>query len=558
MQRYDGDKQIQSFPIDFAFVTALPIERDALLRRLEGREVVQDDFEPLTYYRGSISVPATGEYYEVVVVMLLGMGNDEAAVSTVRVIERWHPAYILMVGIAGGVPGKVALGDVVVSDFVYYYEPAKRTPKGDQRRAQQFLSDRLLYGRALAYEAGEWRSDITIARPGAAQADVPFPKAYFGAIGSGEKVIADARALSRLLKECPRLLAVAMEGAGVARAAAQQPHPPPFIEVRGICDYANEQKNDDWQPFAAEAAAAFTVGLLRSRPVPPVGVNTRRMQEKGSFLILCAQSLRSIAAHELLDVLEKDSTSRSMEIISLDFTDLVANGIFTDPEVAALRLTSPQGSLYAALARRGEAEFAFHGLVHIPIAFLIGHLVTDRQPVRLFDFHPGPGLETWAWSGMQEAIPPLEVRGAPERPSRRKGVAVVRISISYTVTAAQTRAVFPRAALEVDLTVPDPERGVVRREEQVREYGRTFRRVLDLITQRCPAVQRIHIFYAGPVALAFHLGQQISENIHPAVTVWNFRQQYGWGIDLAAASLGEPCVVTLQDFERGNEETNEY
>ncbi len=558
IKRNDGDEQVQSPLIDFAFVTALPIERDALLRRLEGREVVQDDFEPLTYYRGRISVPATGEYYKVVIVMLLGMGNDEAAVSTVRVIERWRPAYVLMVGIAGGVPGKVALGDVVVSDFVYYYEPAKQTPKGDQRRAQQFLSDRLLYGRALAYEAGEWRSDITIARPGVAQADVPFPKAYFGAIGSGEKVIADARALSRLLKECPKLLAVAMEGAGVARAATQQPHPPPFIEVRGVCDYANEQKNDDWQPFAAEAAAAFTVGLLRSRPIPPLGVNIRRLQEKGAFLILSAQSLRPIAAHELLNVLEKDSRSRSVEVISLDFTDLVANGIFIDPEVAAQRLTSPQGSLYAALARRREAEFAFHGLVHIPIAFLVGHLVTDRQPVRLFDFHPSAGLESWAWPGIQGTIPPLEVGGAPERPSRRKGVAVVRISISYRVTAEQTRAVLPRAALEVDLSVPEPERGVVRSEEQVREYGRTFRRVLDLIAQRYSAVQRIHIFYAGPVALAFHLGQQISENIHPAVTVWNFRQEYSWGIDLAAASLGEPCVVHPQDIEKRNEGTIEH
>ena len=443
IKRNDGDEQVQSPLIDFAFVTALPIERDALLRRLEGREVVQDDFEPLTYYRGRISVPATGEYYKVVIVMLLGMGNDEAAVSTVRVIERWRPAYVLMVGIAGGVPGKVALGDVVVSDFVYYYEPAKQTPKGDQRRAQQFLSDRLLYGRALAYEAGEWRSDITIARPGVAQADVPFPKAYFGAIGSGEKVIADARALSRLLKECPKLLAVAMEGAGVARAATQQPHPPPFIEVRGVCDYANEQKNDDWQPFAAEAAAAFTVGLLRSRPIPPLGVNIRRLQEKGAFLILSAQSLRPIAAHELLNVLEKDSRSRSVEVISLDFTDLVANGIFIDPEVAAQRLTSPQGSLYAALARRREAEFAFHGLVHIPIAFLVGHLVTDRQPVRLFDFHPSAGLESWAWPGIQGTIPPLEVGGAPERPSRRKGVAVVRIS-TVTESLLNRRALFSR------------------------------------------------------------------------------------------------------------------
>jgi CBASS immunity sensor of nucleotide second messenger signals len=349
-----------------------------------------------------------------------------------------------------------------------------------------------------------------------------------------------------------------MEGAGVARAAAQQPHPPPFIEVRGICDYANEQKNDDWQPFAAEATAAFTVGLLRSRPVPPLRVDTRRMQGKGSFLILCAQSLRPIAAHELLGVLEKDSTSRSVEIVSLDFTDLVANGIFADPERAAQRLTSPQGPFYAALARRGEVEFAFHGLVHIPIAFLIGHLVTDRQAVRLFDFHPGPGFETWAWPGIQGDIPPLKVRGEPERPSRRKDVAVVRISISYTVTAAQTRAVFPHAALEVDLSVPEPERGVVRGEEQVREYGRTFRRVLDLLVQRCPSVQHIHIFYAGPGALAFHLGQQISENIHPAVTVWNFRQEYGWGINLAAASLGEPCVVRPQDIEKRSEETNEY
>src|SRR6266852_6152838 len=73
-QHNDGDRLVQSPLIDFAFVTALPIERDALLRRLERREVVQDDFEPLTYYRGHISAPATGEYYEVVVVMLLGMG----------------------------------------------------------------------------------------------------------------------------------------------------------------------------------------------------------------------------------------------------------------------------------------------------------------------------------------------------------------------------------------------------------------------------------------------------------------------------------------------------
>jgi hypothetical protein len=122
------------------------------------------------------------------------------------------------------------------------------------------------------------------------------------------------------------------------------------------------------------------------------------------------------------------------------------------------------------------------------------------------------------------------------------------------VLASQTRAVLPPAALEVEMSVPQPERGVVRSEGQVRDYGRAFRRVLDLITQRCPALQRIHVFYAGPVALAFHLGQQISENIHPAVTVWNFRQGYGWGIDLAAASGGEPGVVYPTDLKQSSYE----
>src|SRR2546421_1788632 len=118
-------------PVDFAVITALKIERDAVLRRLDaGYDAVQEDREPLTYYYGHVTIPSSGERYTVVVVMLLKMGNDEAAVATTRLIHRWQPEHVLMVGIAGGVPGKVALGDVVIADSIYYYELAKLTPKG--------------------------------------------------------------------------------------------------------------------------------------------------------------------------------------------------------------------------------------------------------------------------------------------------------------------------------------------------------------------------------------------------------------------------------------------
>lgn len=173
--------EVNSGPVDFAIITALKIERNSVLKRFdEGYETVQEDKEPLTYYYGHVTIPSSGERYAVVVVMLLKMGNDEAAVATTRLIHRWQPEHVLMVGIAGGVPGKVALGDVVVADSIYYYELAKLTPKGDERRPEDFVTSRLLYGRAKAYEASEWKGEIGVERPGAAALGLPLPEARFG------------------------------------------------------------------------------------------------------------------------------------------------------------------------------------------------------------------------------------------------------------------------------------------------------------------------------------------------------------------------------------------
>lgn len=534
-------------PIDFAIITALKLERDAVLQRLdEGYEQIQEDEEPLTYYYGHTTIPSSGERYSVVLVMLLKIGNDEAAVATTRLIRRWQPQHVLMVGIAGGVPGKVELGDVVVADSIYYYELAKLTPGGVQRRPEDFVTSRLLFGRAQAYEASEWKGDIGVERLGASAPETPFPEARFGVIAAGEKIIADKKTMPKLLKSNPRVIAVAMEGAGLARAALNQNLPPAFLEVRGICDFANEHKNDDWQPYAANAAAAFTIGLLRSRPISPLEAKPQE-GKTAPLIVMRALSLRPIAPDELLAAVGNDFKGRDVETVSLDFTDVVLGDALTDPEEAARRLINPQGVLFGALARRGDAEMVFHGLVHIPVAVLAGYLVTDRQRVRMFDFHPNVGIGSWVWpEGDDAQFPPLEVRGLPKRKVNRPGDVVVRVSVSYEINTPQTRLNVPDAILEIDISVPKPVRGIVRSEEQTRAYGREFRRVIDQVAQQLRYCRRLHLFYAGPVSLAFHLGQQISANIHPRVTVWNFRRgRYEWGIDLsaAAAAAGERSVV---------------
>ena len=303
-------------------------------------------------------------------------------------------------------------------------------------------------------------------------------------------------------------------------------------------DFEREQlKADGWHEYAANAAAAFTIGFLRSRPFPPEQAAGKA--QAAPTLVMIAQSLRGISADELMPVLDEDAKSGQLEFLHLDFTDLVQNKVFTNPQAAAERVASPQGKLLGELARHADARLVFGGLAAIPPVVLAGHVVTARRPVRLFDFHE----RDWTWPGTPSGFPQLQQSALPKRPIKEAGAALIRMAISYPVTKADTDPVGLEARLQIDLSLAAPARFVVKSEEQVLDYGRAFRATLDGLRTVMPACQRVHLFYAGPMALAFHLGQQISENIHPPVTVWNFSRAYEWGIDLAAAVAGDPCVV---------------
>jgi len=54
--------------------------------------------------------------------------------------------------------------------------------------------------------------------------------------------------------------AVEMEGSGIADAATMKGLP--FMIIRGICDYCDQSKNDNWHGYAAAVAAAYTKALI--------------------------------------------------------------------------------------------------------------------------------------------------------------------------------------------------------------------------------------------------------------------------------------------------------
>jgi len=122
-----------------AICTALPEE-------LAACRLVIDDLAPLNpenpddgnlYWCGTLPSRADAKSHRVLLTSLVKMGNNVAATAVTHLIRSFPSVeYVLMVGIAGGIPhptkpdDHVRLGDIVVSNEkgVLQYDNVKRSP----------------------------------------------------------------------------------------------------------------------------------------------------------------------------------------------------------------------------------------------------------------------------------------------------------------------------------------------------------------------------------------------------------------------------------------------
>ncbi|KAF4554235.1 Hypothetical protein D9617_5g071120 [Elsinoe fawcettii] len=81
-------------------------------------------------------------------------------------------------------------------------------------------------------------------------------RVWYGKIGSGNMLVRSARKRD-MLRDQHDIIGLEMEAAGVMnilRAGV----------IRGVCDYADGQKDKKWQPYAAAVAAVYAKGILTS------------------------------------------------------------------------------------------------------------------------------------------------------------------------------------------------------------------------------------------------------------------------------------------------------
>jgi nucleoside phosphorylase/ActR/RegA family two-component response regulator len=257
--------------VDFAIVTALSFEAKAFLRRIDKIRVVRfEDQDIHTYNYGEIPILHSKKSYKIIHLLLPNMGELSAANAVTDTLTRWKPRYLILVGIAGGIPqDDLDLGDVVVANQVICYEYGKVIDTGIKARDRVYPSSSLLLDRINSYWDLGWTEQIGVDRP--RQTKRTNPKLFIGPIASGNKVIASTIFRDQLLNRWPKLHAVEMEAEGVFAAAFERPTITHTIVVRGISDMADKHKSNKWQEYAANSAAAFVVGFLSNGPVESKG-----------------------------------------------------------------------------------------------------------------------------------------------------------------------------------------------------------------------------------------------------------------------------------------------
>ena len=237
-------------------VTALSLECLAVCQHLKTRR--QETHPGGTVYERGLFQPENGREWDVLVIEA-GAGNTGTAVEVERAISFFHPELAFFVGVAGGLKD-VRIGDVVVANKVYAYESGKEKDQFEAR-PEIHMPDYRLAQRARA----EIR-DASWVRRLKERAPADAPKAFFGPIAAGEKVIASTASVThRFLKErYSDALAVEMEGYGFLHGIYMNPDVRALV-VRGISDLVDAKSAADArgsQERAAENASAFAFELL--------------------------------------------------------------------------------------------------------------------------------------------------------------------------------------------------------------------------------------------------------------------------------------------------------
>lgn len=182
----------------------------------------------------------TGNFNDVEIVLLQsGIGKVNAAIGTTLLIDNFKPDYVINTGAAGGFPGDLKVGDIVISKELIHHDMdctvfGYKIGQVPGMPASFVANDKLI---SLADKSIHKLSNLQTKK---------------ASILTGDQFMNNPDATKKIKELFPTAEAVEMEGAAIAQTCYQ--FNIPFVVIRSISDIAGQENAMEYEEFVEIAA----------------------------------------------------------------------------------------------------------------------------------------------------------------------------------------------------------------------------------------------------------------------------------------------------------------
>jgi len=223
-----------------------------------------------TSYATAATLETNTGQLSIIAASCLRMGSTESALLSYKLINRFRPKILLMVGICAGYEPAVAYGDPIVANPTWDYTSAKISDDGNGKREISYSPDPIGVDREIVARFEQLKLDqgffqkIYEGWKGEKPRNV-FPTLHIAPSACGPAVIADASVFPDIrAKQNRQTIGLEMEAYGVYSAARMAARPRPlFFSVKSVCDFGSFLKDDKYQKYAAYTSAKVAVEFLQ-------------------------------------------------------------------------------------------------------------------------------------------------------------------------------------------------------------------------------------------------------------------------------------------------------
>ncbi len=172
--------------------------------------------------------------------------------------------------------------------------------------------------------------------------------------------------------------------------------------------------------------------------------------------------------------------------------------------------------------RQGDVEhMSIFALAPQPLLIQLGYLLCDiNYGARVYQLHRDSA--DWKWQNH-----PDELEYFIEKPKIPSGKPALVLALSATIIDERIFDTLGKDAAIWRITVPEPNNDLLKSAQQLQQFRKLIRPLLDEIKNQYPNNTTLNVFPAAPVSVCVELGRAIQPKAHMPLQLWDQNKNLG-------------------------------